>query len=116
MARATVQIRTRRKLGAVRIRQVQATVRSTSNKAAYDFATNVVNNAQRRAPVRTGRLKLSINSQQTVLGSYKIGVDAPYGVYVEYGTRYMAAQPYFRPAIDAEKVRFVEAMRKVFRG
>jgi hypothetical protein len=38
-------------------------------------------------------------------GGYKVTVGANYGVYVEYGTRYMAGQPYLRPAVDKTKAQ-----------
>jgi HK97 gp10 family phage protein len=41
-------------------------------------------------------------------------VGAHYGAYVEYGTRYMAAQPYFRPAVEEAKRQFIADMRQVF--
>jgi len=57
--------------------------------------------AQRYAPKRTGRLATSIrymyNDATYVLAFV---VDAPYGVFVEYGTRYQRPQPYLRPAIN----------------
>ena len=42
-----------------------------------------------------------------------VGVAANYGVYLEFGTRFQPAQPYFYPAVDAGRVRF-EAALSVF--
>jgi HK97 gp10 family phage protein len=39
-----------------------------------------------------------------------VAVGATYGVYVNYGTRYMAAQPFWEPAIDMVRPSFNAAM------
>jgi len=55
--------------------------------------------AIRNVPVRTGKLRKSIyyrvNSDEM---GYTVGAKTLYASYVEYGTRYMRAQPYIRPA------------------
>jgi HK97 gp10 family phage protein len=52
-------------------------------------------------PVDTGALKKSITT--AVEGQIPVGrvmVGQPYGIYVEYGTRKMRAQPYIRPSLE----------------
>lgn len=66
--------------------------------------------------VRTGNLKRSIKKRRTGPKKWKVSVGAPYGVYVEYGTRYMIAQPFFRPAIKVANREFKENMKKVYGG
>src|SRR6266568_6899945 len=39
-----------------------------------------------------------------------VGVASSYGIFVEMGTRFMGAQPYFYPAVDAGRVRFDAAL------
>jgi HK97 gp10 family phage protein len=39
-----------------------------------------------------------------------VDVAANYGVYVEFGTRFMAAQPYFYPAVEEGRARFEAAL------
>jgi len=51
-------------------------------------------------PVDTGRLLLSIDIGDIDSKGKSIGPDTPYDIYVEFGTRKMAAQPYMRPALD----------------
>lgn len=54
--------------------------------------------AKAACPVRTGRLRDSIDSR--VEGDTAVVFsDVPYAAYVEEGTRHMAAEPYFRPAL-----------------
>jgi HK97 gp10 family phage protein len=50
-------------------------------------------------PVDTGRLRQSINVQKLGDAHYSVGTNVEYAPYVEYGTRYQAPQPYFRPGI-----------------
>lgn len=67
--------------------------------------------ARQLAPVRTGRLRRSIqggakqnrNSRgQFQSGWYvTVGSDVEYAQFVEQGTRYMQAQPYLEPALNA---------------
>jgi HK97 gp10 family phage protein len=75
--------------------------------------------AKANAPVRTGRLKNSINSR--VSGDVAIvGTAVEYAAHVEYGTKYQKAQPYMRPAIDSNRKKLVklyeDIVRKVFGG
>lgn len=69
---------------------------------AAQFGTQI---ARLHAPVRTGRLRSSIlplpvRTNQQGRRSGGIWAQAPYALWVEIGTRRMAAQPYLRPALD----------------
>lgn len=98
-------------------------VESNSARAAYNFVRSVVRIARIRVPVRTGYLKSQIKWEKLHAGSYMVFVDgstvtntgAYYGVYVEYGTRHMAAQPFFRPAIEQAKREWKAEMKAVFK-
>ena len=61
--------------------------------------------ARERAPVRTGFLRSSIIPLpvRRLGGRSTAGIwaAAPYALWVEIGTRRMAAQPYLRPALNA---------------
>ncbi len=50
--------------------------------------------------VDTGRLRASISLQRVGRLLYEVLTVVEYGPYVEYGTRYMRAQPFFRPAYE----------------
>jgi HK97 gp10 family phage protein len=72
--------------------------------------------AEERCPVDTGLLKSSIFAQVDAPGAsarrtLTVGADAPYAAYVELGTSRMAAQPFIRPAVDAEAPRLTERIR-----
>ena len=71
------------------------------DQQAMALGQQVVSIAERYAPKRTGRLATSISftySSTTHEISFIVG--APYGVFVEYGTRYSMAHPFLRPALN----------------
>lgn len=78
-------------------------------KAALDIEAH----AKTKAPVKTGALRASIQAVQVSQLHWRVTVGADYGIYLEYGTRYMAARPYFQPALDAVTPVFKAAMMKV---
>jgi len=68
-------------------------------KAAHEaIGKYVVGEAQVRAPVDTGRLKNSIDSEAEVK-QVTIGTNVEYAPYVELGTRRMQAKPFLEPAV-----------------
>ncbi len=70
---------------------------------------------RRAAPVNTGALRHSIGSKTSGLNaSITIEPGVLYGQrpdvywrFVEFGTRYMAAQPFIRPTAEAEEQPFI---------
>lgn len=64
-------------------------------------------NAQRNAPVDTGFLRRSI-VMELANGGYtgKSTAGAEYAPYLEYGTRFMAKQPFMGPAYRKQKAQF----------
>lgn len=78
-------------------------------KAALDIAAG----AMRRAAVDTGFLRSSIQARKLGRSHWEVVVGAEYGVYLEYGTRFMGAQPFFFPALAEVRPQFVEAMRRI---
>lgn len=80
----------------------------TGPQLAYHFAQRVEAYAKDKVPVRTGVLKDSIIRERISNGVHSVTVNAFYGIYVNYGTRYMRAQPFWEPAIEMA----TEALRK----
>lgn len=79
-----------------------------------DVANVIRDAAKLRVPVLTGRLKSSIKTTRTGYASHQVsassiegGADRSYEDYVEFGTRYMRAQPYMLPA-------YVEALSVLY--
>ena len=82
--------------------RLQSLARLTE-QAALDSANHAAEQtaayARQTVPVRTGRLKASIMAGEE--GKKRmVRVFCPYAVYVEMGTRFMAARPYLRPGVQ----------------
>ena len=72
--------------------------------------------AQRNAPIDTGNLKRSIGLEINDSGlTAESEATAAYAGYVEYGTRFMNAQPYMKPAFEEQKIKFRNDMKKLMR-
>lgn len=72
--------------------------------------------AQRNAPVDTGTLKRSISLvlRDGVLTA-ESEATAEYAPYVEWGTRFMNAQPFMRPAYYAQKEQFKSDLSRLMK-
>lgn len=72
--------------------------------------------ASQRAPRDEGRLSRSIDAEVVKAEPRRAAVhvgpnrNAFYGMFVELGTRHIAAKPFLRPAFDMEKDKAVEAI------
>lgn len=77
-------------------------------------ATRFEVNARKFAPVDTGHLSNSIYSVKVADMAARVVSPAHYSQYLEVGTRYMAAQPFFRPALDAELPMFTRDLKELF--
>ena len=72
--------------------------------------------AQRKVPVDTGNLTRSSGLEIRDSGlTAEVEPTAEYAAYVEYGTRYMNAQPYMRPSYTAQKEKFKSDLKKLTR-
>ncbi len=81
--------------------QVLDGVSQRIDESAHVIGRQVVQIAERYAPKRTGRLATSISyAYDNVTHSISFIVGAPYGIFVEYGTRHSHAHPYLRPALN----------------
>lgn len=70
--------------------------------------------AKRKAPVDTGTLKRSIGLELEDGGlTAVVEPTAEYAAYVEFGTRFMAAQPYLKPAWETQKEQFKKDLDKL---
>jgi HK97 gp10 family phage protein len=76
--------------------KVEALVNLIVARAAHDVEAR----AKVNAPVDTGNLRNSIGAHKLADGQWEVRADAEYALYVEMGTRYMAAQPFMQPALD----------------
>ncbi|MGA2971905.1 MAG: HK97-gp10 family putative phage morphogenesis protein [Candidatus Bathyarchaeia archaeon] len=67
--------------------------------------------ARQIVPVDTGFLQSTIyHNVDPANLSLEIGANADYAMFVELGTRRMAAEPYIRPAFDAHQDQLFQAL------
>jgi HK97 gp10 family phage protein len=65
---------------------------------------------------QTGTTKRSIGLEIKDSGfTASVGPETEYSPYLEYGTRYMDAQPFVKPAYDEQKDKFKRDMQKLVR-
>lgn len=77
----------------------------------------VAQRATQKAPIDTGRLKRSItNSMPKSEGKSRfrvdIGTNVEYAPYQEFGTRFMEAQAYLRPALNESRKEVIQLIAK----
>jgi HK97 gp10 family phage protein len=90
-------------------------------KAAEAGAEVIADEAKQRAPVKTGQLRESITVAPGPMkqgkAEYRIGPGkkAWYGSLIEFGTKFIPARPFLRPALDVAKDEAQEAVTKSLR-
>ena len=73
--------------------------------------------AQRKAPVDTGTLQRSIRLDIEDEGmTAVVSANTEYAAYQEYGTRFMAAHPYLRPALREQAETFRNDLERFASG
>lgn len=93
---------------------VQKAAPGIDNIIAEGSAEAIQTNAISRAAVRTGYMRDHIS--RTVVGPwFFVEAEADYSGFVEYGTRYMAAQPFMTPAAEETDYDAIcqDALKKV---
>lgn len=70
--------------------------------------------AQRKSPVDTGTLKRGIGLEISDGGmTATVESTTEYAPYQEYGTRFMEAQPFMKPAFNEQKEKFKRDLKKL---
>lgn len=73
-------------------------------------------NAEFSKDYQTGQTKRSIGLEITNNGlTAEVEPTTDYSPYLEYGTRFMEAQPFVKPAYDEQKAKFKQDMQKLVR-
>ena len=80
--------------------KIAANLDKNSDDIVKGIAFEVKQSAQDYAPVDTGALKGSIKVKPIKKNLYHVHDGVHYGIYQEYGTSRMAAQPFMTPAIE----------------
>lgn len=74
-------------------------VKEFINSEPGNIADKMVTDMQAICPVDTGYMRDHIMADD-MGGSATVTSEADYSIYVELGTRFMAAQPFFFPVVD----------------
>ena len=91
---------------------VIAAIPGATEYATELAADGVVSRAKAIVPVDTGALQKSITKIGGG-GSWVVTAETHYAGFVEWGTRFMAAQPYLRPALEG--LRWTDILSAFFR-
>lgn len=92
---------------------IQANMLETAERLTAKTALDMEAGMKLRTPVDTGFLRSSIQARQVGKAHWRVTVGAEYGVYVEYGTRFNRAQPFFFPTVAEVGAAFMEGMRRI---
>lgn len=91
-------------------RRIEKTAKDSIKAGAVSGKHHVPSSPGEPPNADTHVLDRSIHTDR--VEAYKVNVieDAPYSVYQEYGTLYMAARPHMRPASLKERAGFITAV------
>ncbi|WP_208422100.1 HK97-gp10 family putative phage morphogenesis protein [Latilactobacillus fragifolii] len=95
------------------IRKMKSSKRKMISEEVTKSAFRIEKSAKEKAAVDTGNMRKNIQAEK--IGEFTARVDsrAPYSVYVDKGTRYQAAQPFFTPAVDEEEKKFNQNVKGI---
>jgi len=92
--------------------EVQRTVNSELNRSSL----RVERRAKKYAPWDTGWMSNNIYSMGTGILQYAVVSPVHYSIYVELGTRKMAAQPFMYPALEDEYPVLMRRLKQIMEG
>ena len=97
--------------------KITAEVRPQASAIVEKYGFAVTDAAAKNAPLDTGALRSSITSESKMTGdlTFMVSDGVEYGVFQEFGTSRMAAQPFMTPAIEAWTQRFIDAFSGLFK-
>lgn len=75
-------------------------------------AGQIVEDAKKRVPVRSGRLRDSIKAAPVAEG-IEVGPTAFYAALVEFGTAKVPPRPYMMPAAEKVQPEFIKTVQKI---
>lgn len=96
-----------------RFPSIQAHMLQAAEDLTAKAAMDMVAGMQMRAPVDTGFLRSSIQAAKVGPAYWRVTIGADYGLYVEFGTRFNRAQPFFFPTVAEVGPDFIAGMRGI---
>ena len=122
MAKPTVTITVDAKEAIEKLKEIREEIPREVDEATEAGALQIERDAALLCPVDTGRLRSSIKTSKIADGVYvvKAGGDSPtgevdYAQYVEFGTIFMAPQPFMTPATIVNEPRINELINEAIR-
>lgn len=103
------------KLDTTVLDKLSANLEPKAEQIVSSFAFQVEAGAKTRAPVDTGYLKSSIQAERKSRFRWLVNVFAEYGIFVEYGTYKMRAQPFLTPAVESLRQKWEAAWRALLK-
>lgn len=91
--------------------ELLAALPKVAEATVLDVAQAIAKDAQAIVPVDTGALQESIEASQVNDRTAVVDVGKDYGIFVEYGTVKMAAQPFMTPACEYAFTTFGDHFR-----
>ena len=89
-------------------------VKTVVQKNGERLQRKMKKNADFKKGYQTGTTKRSIGLEIKDSGfTAEVAPETEYSPYVEYGTRFMEAQPFIRPAFEEQKAKFKSDMQKL---
>jgi hypothetical protein len=95
---------------------VRRTALFLEQQAKLNLSREVYDKPESSDYVRTGFLRNSVQSVRIADLTWVVFVGAEYGIYIELGTRFMRARPYWAPAIVETEKFFKAALQRLING
>lgn len=86
--------------------------KQASQEALKDSGAYLMRRAKANAPVRSGELRRGIKGSFKGR-TYEVMSTKAYSGYVEYGTRFMDAQPFMKPAFEDAQKHFELKIKRI---
>lgn len=99
------------KIDTAKLDMILATFPGNTAQVVAQAAHLVEGYAISRAPVDTGALVNSIDSEAISELTWQVHDGVEYGVYNEFGTYRMAAHPFFAPAVERAEKEFTQKLK-----
>ena len=91
-------------------------VKKVVRKNGAELQKKIQSNADFSKGYQTGTTKRSVGLEITDGGmTAESGPETEYAPYLEWGTRFMTAQPFIRPAFEEQKKEFHNDLQKLMR-
>lgn len=115
MAKITVEIKGDER-ARFKLNQLSLVKTEEIRRLVKETAINVTREAKKKCPVDSGRLRSSIRWVLYLGGlTAEVFTDVFYGLFVEFGTKKMKAQPFLLPAWKGEMPKYLAKLKVILK-